>query len=160
MKKIISLFVFVLVAVSSFADDVVNIDFGMIYPKDGSDLYLIEYKAQTEYYDGESDWSNQYTVYAVLNEGKAASFVFNSSDSKQIREIQVLQTNYDFPANNNFPDSKSRTDYRKNLDTTDYVINLDNGMNYILVESFAYFSDCDFGLFRKRKVEYIKVRKS
>ena len=141
MKKIISLFVFVMVAASSFADDVVNIDFGMIYPKDGSDLYLIEYKAQTEYYDGESDWSNQYTVYAVLNEGKAASYVFNSSDSKQIREIQVLQTNYDFPANNNFPDSKSRTDYRKSPDTKDYVINLDNGMNYILVQSFAYFSD-------------------
>jgi hypothetical protein len=144
MKKIISLFVFVMVAASSFSEVISDIDFGMIYPKDGSGLYLIEYKAETEYYDGESDWSNQYAVYAVLNEGKAASYVFNSSDSKQIREIQVLQTNYDFPANNNFPDSKSKTDYRKTLDTTDYVINLDNGMNYILVESFAYFSDSFF----------------
>ena len=141
MKKIISLFVFVMVAALSFSEVISDIDFGMIYPKDGSGLYLIEYKAETEYYDGESDWSNQYAIYAVLNEGEAASYVFNSSDSKQIREIQVLQTNYDFPANNNFPDSKSRTDYRKNLDTTDYVINLDNGMNYILVQSFAYFSD-------------------
>lgn len=144
MKKIISLFVFVMVAVSSFADDVVNIDFGMIYPKDGSGLYLIEYKAETEYYDGESDWSNLYAVYAVLNEGKAASYVFNSSDSNQIEEIQVLQTNYDFPSNNNFPASKSKTDYRKNKDVTDYVINLNKGMNYILVQSFAYFSDSFF----------------
>lgn len=141
MKKIALLFVTLLLAFSVSAEVISDIDFGILYPKDGSGLYLIEYKAQTEYYDGESDWSNLYAVYAVLNEGNAASYVFNSSDSNKILEIRTLKTNYDFPANNNFPNSISRTDYRQTPDTRDYVINLNKGMNYILVHSFAYFSD-------------------
>ena len=140
MKKIISLFIFALTAVATFADVVADIDFGMLYPKDSSRLYLIEYKMETTYYDGEGDWSNQYAIYAVLNEGKTGSYVFNSSDNKVI-EIRVLTENYDFPARNNFPDSKSTTDYRNKKDTVDYTINLDNGMNYIYVQSFSYFSN-------------------
>ena len=55
MKKIISLFIFALTAVATFADVVADIDFGMLYPKDSSRLYLIEYKMETTYYDGEGD---------------------------------------------------------------------------------------------------------